>query len=667
MNRRTRLIFLALSFIALLAVGRGVTHSFEFAITQFWFTSGLFLLILLSLIDQPNFSKDANIFINSVTAWMSLILIIPVNRDWVWWTFFSFTTYLIVSSYILIWIRKQDLKDEHFLVSFFARTNREIGRPEAIFSTFFIWGAIRQFGINTMEFDALLSYWIVFMILNMPAFAIALNKLFEPRQKAQSNDKGNILKLIDPRVAEVLLPTDFATELIGKEVTIHSSDREKIGEGVFIDERIISGSRIGKVVVTLTTDKWKRISDTSKGRSIIQLADTKENPEKEKAISVVDKGTTIDNLIFYLNPIIKLQDGEITYIQNECNEKVFYQIVAAIITEELSNEGNLLQSVKVTASQLGLWNDTTKKFSPYSWVPPSGQLVYQGKNIKVDTSNLSKEYSVVGTVPNSNFPVNTYLEDIVTHNTAIIGVTGSGKSYLAFHLIEALIAKEIRVMILDLTREHFQYLHKHNPYILKQSSDVKTWLTTEGTSSLAIHQYATATSFPATTCEFTKAAFEILSASKLTAGKNLPAKLCIVFEEAHSLVPEWNQVSVQSDKDHVNNTARIILQGRKFGLGSILITQRTANVTKTILNQCNTIFALQSFDQTGLEFLRNYMGDEYSGALSRLPQYQAVLVGKASSSQKPIIFQIDNYKDRWEGPAEDTTVVTKQVENQKEL
>jgi hypothetical protein len=631
-------------------VGRWITHSFDFVLTQFWFTSGLFLLILLSLIDQPNFSKDSNIFINAVTAWMSLILISPPTRDWVWWTFFSFTTYLIVSSYILIWVRKKELKDEHFIVAFFTRVNREIGKPEAIFSTFFIWGAIRQFGVNTFEFDALLCYWIVFMILNMPAFSSALNKLFELRQAPTSKDEGNILKLIDPRVAEVLLPTDFSENLIGKEVQILSSDKEKIGDGVFIDERIVSGSRIGKVAVTSTTEKWKKISDTSRGRNLIQLSDTKEISKKEIPISVVDKGTTIDNLVFFLHPSIKLQEGEITYVQNEDGKQVFYQIVAAVITEELSNEGNLLQSVKVTASQLGLWNDITKKFSPYSWVPPSGQLIYQGKSVKIDTSSLSNEYAVVGKVPNSNFPVHTYLEDIVTHNTAIIGVTGSGKSYLAFHLIESLIGKGIKVMILDLTREHFQYLHKHNPYILKQVADVKTWLTTADTPNLAIHQFATATSFPATTHEFTKAAFEVLSASKLTAGKNLPAKLCIVFEEAHSLVPEWNQVSIQSDKDQVNHTARIILQGRKFGLGSILITQRTANVTKTILNQCNTIFALQSFDQTGLEFLRNYMGDEYSGALSRLPQRQAVLVGKASSSQKPIIFQIDNYQDRWEGP-----------------
>lgn len=674
MHRRTRLIFLFLSLAILLLIGRVVTQSFNFVITQFWFTSGLFLLITLSLIDQPNFSKDSNIFINSVTAWMSLILILPEDRDWIWWTFFSFTTYLIISSYSLIWLRKNELKQEHYLVALLSRINREIGKPEVIFSTFFIWGAVRQFGINTKQFDALLSYWIVFMILNMPAFASSLNKLFVKKENI-FEEYGKIINIIDPGVAEVIIPVDFEDNLISKKVQIFSSDKSVVGEGVFIDERIISGSRIGKIVITDMHDNWKNIANNlgkdnsiklvKKEEPIVEESETGEfKIENETPVSVVDKGTTIDGLIFFLNPSFKMQEGEITFVQNEDCNNVFYQVVAATITEELLSSGNSIQSVKVVASQLGLWDDSRKNFSPYSWVPPSGKLVYRGANIKIDTSSLSNEFSVVGKVPNSNFPVHVNLEDTVTHNTAVIGVTGSGKSYLAFHLIESLIAKGIRVMILDLTREHYQYLSKHNPCLLAASTDVKTWLEDDSASKLALHQFATATSLPLSTYQFTKAAFDVLSDCDLVAGKNLPAKLCIVFEEAHSLIPEWNQVSVQNDKDYVNNTARIILQGRKFGLGSLLITQRTANVTKTILNQCNSIFALQSFDQTGLEFLKNYMGDEYSGALSRLPRRRAILVGKSSSSQKPIIFEIDDYKNRWIGEEPVTPAIEENSDTQ---
>lgn len=106
------------------------------------------------------------------------------------------------------------------------------------------------------------------------------------------------------------------------------------------------------------------------------------------------------------------------------------------------------------------------------------------------------------------------------------------------------------------------------------------------------------------------------------------AKLCIVFEEAHSLIPEWNAVASEGDKEATNGTAKAILQGRKYGLGCMVITQRTANVTKTILNQCNTVFGLRVYDATGMEFLSNYIGNDYSSVLSTLEDRHAVVFGR---------------------------------------
>lgn len=95
-------------------------------------------------------------------------------------------------------------------------------------------------------------------------------------------------------------------------------------------------------------------------------------------------------------------------------------------------------------------------------------------------------------------------------------------------------------------------------------------------------------------------------------GESMAARYLLVLEEAHSLVPEWNSVASDGDKNATNGTAKVILQGRKYGLGSLTITQRTANVSKSILNQCNTIFAMRIFDDTGKGFLENYIGTDYA-------------------------------------------------------
>src|SRR5690606_26125744 len=49
------------------------------------------------------------------------------------------------------------------------------------------------------------------------------------------------------------------------------------------------------------------------------------------------------------------------------------------------------------------------------------------------------------------------------------------------------------------------------------------------------------------------------------------AQILVVFEEAHSLVPEWNSTANEGDKMAVNGTAKVILQGRKYGMGSFVV------------------------------------------------------------------------------------------------
>ena len=91
MERRIRLILLGLSLIILVSLGYGVTRSFDFLLNDFWFTSGFLLLILLSLIDQPHFSKDSNVFVNAVTAGISLLLVETEFRNLMFWIFFTIT------------------------------------------------------------------------------------------------------------------------------------------------------------------------------------------------------------------------------------------------------------------------------------------------------------------------------------------------------------------------------------------------------------------------------------------------------------------------------------------------------------------------------------------------------------------------------------------------
>ncbi len=127
--------------------------------------------------------------------------------------------------------------------------------------------------------------------------------------------------------------------------------------------------------------------------------------------------------------------------------------------------------------------------------------------------------------------------------------------------------------------------------------------------------------------------------------KNHPGgRYCIVLEEAHTIFPETSFLGdlgdYGSNKGLVSKMGQIALQGRKYGVGLLIIAQRTANVSKTILTQCNTVICFQAFDETSFVFLGNYVGKDMAQALPNVKKYHAVVAGKAIKSNLPMIVDL---------------------------
>lgn len=102
----------------------------------------------------------------------------------------------------------------------------------------------------------------------------------------------------------------------------------------------------------------------------------------------------------------------------------------------------------------------------------------------------------------------------------------------------------------------------------------------------------------------------------------------------------------------MNNIGQIALQGRKYGVGFIVIAQRTASVSKTVLTQCNTVIAFQCFDRTSIDFLVNYFPNPLAEALPNLRFRQAVVAGKAVRGSVPLIFEVPDLSDAGVGTLE---------------
>jgi DNA helicase HerA-like ATPase len=118
---------------------------------------------------------------------------------------------------------------------------------------------------------------------------------------------------------------------------------------------------------------------------------------------------------------------------------------------------------------------------------------------------------------------------------------------------------------------------------------------------------------------------------------NEDKKICIVMEEAYDFIPESTFGQQDFGQPNVSRIAQLLLKCRKYNIGFLVITQRTALVSKTILYQCNTIIALQTFDETSKTFMSAYINQKYLNSMSILPRFRAIVVGKGSSCDKPVI------------------------------
>src|SRR5260370_10851184 len=76
---------------------------------------------------------------------------------------------------------------------------------------------------------------------------------------------------------------------------------------------------------------------------------------------VVDPGSDIGSLRVLVNPDTSLVDGEVLAVDLP-NNRAYYQVVAATLKEQQAPDSQCIQSVEVTASQLGVCQPGSCRF-----------------------------------------------------------------------------------------------------------------------------------------------------------------------------------------------------------------------------------------------------------------------------------------------------------------
>ena len=715
------------------------------------FVSGALLLIFGTYIAEPYFTKPVNVITNATAAVLALLSIKePTSLIGYWELFYSSVTLGVFS--ILIIFFSQFPKIEKIQKVFFEIVTK-VGQSKIVFSVVYLLTIISYFRNEPIEFVFFFTFWIIFVTkFTVELFVLWSSKIlaFIIHSKGHSEIIGEAIGCENPFLYKIEIDF-FKHKTKGSkkgELVYLSLDKARGAVGIIINEKQLLNKKWGNVYLLeqdnaplkIDLKKQEFISGSrtifSKDNAVYSLNfdDIEDSESKQLAqdnylytnrnnfIGYVAEGSDINKVRFHslldsTSAKYKLlKEG--TVIKTEIHgEDVLYQIIDGKTYEEELEKHNIYGYLAGIAQKLGKYNKRNQELEVVKWLPNIYAPVFFD-----ETEPAEKNVLAVGKLPTTELEI--ILKDIdslITHNTAILGILGIGKSCLTFELIKQSVENtDVKVICIDITNEYkkelanyvetdliksddenvfneidtkFEYIHadnntknyeksgNQNEYRDALQKDLINFFFGQDTipenkeirgnhrirlfnpdyhkaskgEKIGFNVITTELSQAEKTRIISEEVFKIMM--KLELKEDKKARALVVLEEAHSLVPEWNSTANDGDKSAVNGTAKIILQGRKYGLGSFVVTQRTANISKSILNQCNTIFALRVFDDTGKQFLENYIGSDYSNTLPTLEERHAIAVGKALKLKQPVIIKLNDKdeiikKEETEGQAQ---------------
>jgi len=645
------------------------------------------MLLFSILFIEPYYSSPKNVITNSIPL---LLVYLSVKQsfanEFVWWISIGLILFLLLLSVLSLSIYDQSKSPEYKLNKFSTSLKKIVvffGRGKIIYSFVFI-SVLFLYKAELVEkfSDTYLFVMIVLWGLALLIDTKALhNQIYLQKRDLKTNSIGEIFGVQSKKMFLVKLFDDRKIirrfDVVKFNYSMQDSDDYVIC-GIVFDTYLLNQEKWAKVLQLGNEQKGTFKYDKNIVYKITKLEEV-EKLEKdlkiENFVGVVIEKTTIGEIKFeYSKKTDDIQEGDLLEIQLG-SKRLFYQVINGTTESEMLENKNETGFIEGEAIQLGEWQDELLSFQKFGWVPDINTPIFKADTSDIIVPEIEYPDYEIGSIPNTNLPSVINLHEAISHHMALLGVTGSGKTFLAKEIIKTLLS-DTNIICIDFTGEYINdlkslkpvslikvtglnalektFVAKHEKALHKDITEelklrkqiqaqldvyVKTFIESNDNLGLFELPVLSNTSF---ILEFTQYFIEsVFNYAKNNSG----TKICLVLEEAHTIVPETNFLGDLGDygstKALVNKMSQIALQGRKFGVGFLVIAQRTANVSKTVLTQCNTIVCFQAFDETSFNFLGNYIGKDLVKSLPQLKRYHAIVSGKAVRSNIPMIIDLE--------------------------
>jgi hypothetical protein len=643
-------------------------------------------MVLFSILFiEPYYTSPKNVITNVIPLLLVFISIKTEFRsDVFWWSAVFVLLILLVLSIVAIVLENMNKSLESWnnkLSNLLKNAVVLLGQGKVLYSAMFLYFLLSYYSIQSFHTQVMFILWFFILCIDPK---VIHNEFLFVTPKNQLDAMGEIFSVQSKKIFLVRLFEDKKDIKMFDVVKFRYSMQDSSNKaciGVVVEMCLLNKERWAKV---LQLSESNSLEGTFEKNIVYHVSVDSEICRElriDNFVGTVIRGSVIGKIRFkYSKKRDDLQEGDLIELKIG-EKKLFYQVVMGITCEEKLEDMNETGFIEGEAIQLGEWQGENLCFQKFGWVPEINTPVFMADTSSLSVPNFTYPEYKIGVIPNTNLPSVIDLHDAVMHHVALLGITGSGKSFLARKIISE-IQKDTKIICVDFNKEFVSTLsptpsniieeaqaviigqkidwinnelekfgnQQDKKAIAKEQGEIKKLLKTEiqkfiddkqcNLKVFELPDLNNTTGILDYTKNFFKALFEIAKEKQITT--KIPLRICVVLEEAHTIVPEWNfaGTSDKTSQGLVNSIGQIALQGRKYGVGFLVIAQRTANVSKTVLTQCNTVICFRAFDETSFGFLGNYVGKEMVQTLPNLKQYHAIVTGKSVRSSMPMIVDL---------------------------
>jgi hypothetical protein len=681
----TRVVILLAALIAacglsLYATGSVIPTSARDALI---FQSTLLFVVLGSAVLEHKFTRPADSVVNGLMGMVSLVTVASVAPKAAWWSVFLYCAFVFVLALTCTVVSSSPAMSgwRRAIAEATYKPAVVFGRARVLYSVVFLFGVFAFYGVQDRRTGILVLFWGIFIAL-WPLGVPELLSSFHVRRRGPSPIE-KALRLDSPNLLRIKLEPTCAWQPDSPAVYEAADGSQHIVVPLYSQTKGEDVLATGMCVPSTAA----RISGLARGNlytfpasaGLPSTAQTLGGNAGAVLLGFVIEDSTIGSVRFETWRSDVCREGLVMWCR-QGESRVFYQITEGATREE-SLEGDRHGFQYAVATQLGVLKSGVG-FVKHNWVPVMNTPVFWDQTELEAAQTSAKEGDFVyGTLPGTKISVGGPFADVMDHHTAILGVTGTGKTELAFDLIRHVLAAGHKVVCIDLTARYRDRVADLDPSDLSISTPLADELSKKlfeaetgaygaGKEKQALKAFSDKLrddvskrlqAFLTSTDSKSKLGLitlDEISNTKATLfitelyltcllhfardhSSECP-RVLIVVEEAHTVMPEPSTMGLgdHDSRGLVSKISQIALQGRKYGVGLLVIAQRTATVSKSVLTQCNTVISLNSFDETSLTFLANFYGEPYKKIIPNLPRLHAIIFGRAVRTERPVVVEI---------------------------